>query len=149
VELSQYSSNVTFIFDSCHSGTVSRGDLEARESPPDTRPQPPYKCRFPPTGEDRSQKYVTISAALPNQRAYARPKEIAPVRNGALTYHLVAALRRASRQTTYRALMHEVSQTKFGYRTRRSKATRTASSLEAPHCARNLTSRSLMSAMIR
>jgi Caspase domain len=108
-ELSQYSSNVTLIFDSCHSGTVSRGELEARESPSDTRAQPPYKRRFPPTGEDRVQKYVTISASLPSQRAYTRPKELAPVRNGALTYHLVAALRRASRQTTYRALMNEVA----------------------------------------
>ncbi len=108
-ELSQSTSNVTLIFDSCHSGTASRGDLEARESASDTREQPPYKRKFPPTGEDRAQKYVTISASLPSQRAYTRPKEIAPVRNGALTYHLVTALRRASRQTTYRALMNEVA----------------------------------------
>ncbi|MGH9901262.1 MAG: caspase family protein, partial [Pyrinomonadaceae bacterium] len=108
-ELGQYSSNVTFIFDSCHSGTASRGELEAREANPDRREQPPYKRRFPPTGEDRAQKYVTISAALPHQRAYTRPKELAPVRNGALTYHLAAALRRASRRTTYRALMNEVA----------------------------------------
>jgi hypothetical protein len=108
-ELSQFTANATFIFDSCHSGTASRGDLEARESPSDTRTQPVYKRKFPPTGEDRAQKYVTISAALPNQRAYGRPKEISPTPNGALTFHLVAALKRASRLTTYRALMNEVA----------------------------------------
>jgi hypothetical protein len=33
-------SNITFIFDSCHSGTISRGPL-AKEAPEDTRPSPP------------------------------------------------------------------------------------------------------------
>jgi len=109
IELSQYTANVTFILDSCHSGTGTRGELEAREVRDDDRPQPTYTRKFRLSDEQLAGKYMTISAALPHQRAYGRPPAVAAEPNGALTFHLVAALRRASRQTSYRALIDGVA----------------------------------------
>ena len=109
-ELSQYTANVTFILDSCHSGTASRGEFVAREADDDARERPPYKRKFPPTDETRIGKLLAISAAMPSQRAFERPDEFAgKTKNGELTYHLAAALRRATPMTTWRDLMREVA----------------------------------------
>ncbi len=106
-ELAEYSSNILFVFDSCHSGTVSRGKL-ARETKPNPRnaARKPYVRKFSPTDADeaRRTKIVTLAAALPHQSAYPKMD----LSGGLMTFHLVAALRRASRQTTYQELMREV-----------------------------------------
>jgi len=93
-ELAKYSSNILFIFDSCHSGTVSRGNL-ARETNPNPRnsARETYLRRFAPSDADeaRRKKIVTLAAALPHQSAY--PK--LDLSGGLMTFHLAAALRRA------------------------------------------------------
>lgn len=106
-ELAKYSSNILFIFDSCHSGTVSRGKM-ARETKPNplNSARKPYIRKFPPSDADeaRRKKIVTLAAALPHQLAYPKMD----LSSGLMTFHLVAALRRASRNTTYQELMSEV-----------------------------------------
>ena len=108
--LSEHSSNVVFIADSCHSGTITRGEFVAREVARDlgvdSRKKEPYKRKYP---TNKAEKYVSISAALSNQRPYERPKEFAgAMKNGELTFHLSAALRRATRSTRWSDLMSEV-----------------------------------------
>ena len=112
IDLTQYTSNVTLIFDSCHSGTVSRGDepLKARLAPDDKRQQPKYERRH--ARESIAAKSVTLSAALSYQRAYERdPSRLkrGEKPDGLMTYYLVQGLKRAARSTTYRQLMQEVS----------------------------------------
>lgn len=106
-ELARYSSNILYVFDSCHSGTVSRGNL-ARETTPNplNAERKLYARRFPPSDADeaRRKKIVTLAAALPHQSAY--PK--LDLTDGLMTFHLAAALRRAARNTTYQELMREV-----------------------------------------
>lgn len=106
-ELAKYSSNILFIFDSCHSGTITRGKL-ARETKPNPRngERESYERKFPPSDADeaRRKKIVTLAAALPHQLAYPKMD----LSSGLMTFHLVAALRRASRNTTYLELMREV-----------------------------------------
>ena len=107
-ELAEYSSDILFIFDSCHSGTVTRSDEVAREAPPnpanDKREE--YVRRFPPSDVDRrrAEKIVTLAAALPHEKAYPKPD----LQNGSMTFELAAAMRRATSTTTYRDLMREV-----------------------------------------
>lgn len=109
-ELAEYTSNAVFILDNCHSGSGTRGELVAREAPTDKRSRPVYKRKFTPTQvEDRAQKYVTIAAAAPHQKAYERPAEVnAGTPNGALSFHLSAALRRADANTTWRDIEREI-----------------------------------------
>ncbi len=104
-ELAQHSSDILFVFDSCHSGTATRGN-PSREATPDTREREPYTRKFRPsdTDADRREKIVTLSAALPHESAYPRDDQS----NGLLTWHLAAALRRSTRTTTYQELMREV-----------------------------------------
>lgn len=115
-ELSQYTSNAVFILDSCHSGSATRGtDFVAKETGTvDTAERTPYKRKFPMTGSkeaaERSEKYLTISAAQANQRAYMRPKQYAENSPGSeLTYHLTAAMRRATATTTWRDVIWETA----------------------------------------
>lgn len=108
IDLTQYTSNVTLIFDSCHSGTVSRGDEEliARETKQDQRQHPKYARRHP--RESIAAKSVTLSAAASFQRAYERDRRSAGKPDGAFTYNLCKALKRAHRTKSYRELMDEV-----------------------------------------
>lgn len=111
-ELSTHTPNITLILDSCHSGTASRGDenMVARLASDDIRPQPYYKRKYHLTTQDRIGKFVTLSAATSYQRAYERDKRRPnEPHNGVFTYYLVQALKRASRATTYRELIQEVS----------------------------------------
>jgi hypothetical protein len=122
-DLSQHTANITFILDSCHSGTATRGDAEmlAREFPKDTRPQPKRKRGVMSRGNDKktdsqtndflagSQSYVTISGCLPFQKAFEKDARKGEEKNGYLTYYLVKALWRAKPETTYRELMEEVA----------------------------------------
>jgi hypothetical protein len=122
-ELRQYTSNITFIFDSCHSGTVTRGNGKrnvvrntSRNSSP-TRGAPSLNETM-----DTSDSYVTISGSLPNEesqeeelpplqldagKATGRPESSLRV-YGLLTYYLVqTALQNIG--LTYRELMQLVS----------------------------------------
>ncbi|MEP6925265.1 MAG: hypothetical protein ABI954_12435, partial [Pyrinomonadaceae bacterium] len=84
----------------------------AREAAEDNKERTPYKRKFPATiaeMESRAEKYVTISAAMPDQKAYERPAEFSAVPNGELTFQLAAALRRATATTTWRDVIREVS----------------------------------------
>ena len=108
VQLAGKTKNVTFILDSCHSGTLVRG-ARVRGIAADTRPQPP-----PPSGErgltttstDASPKFVTIAAATSKESAFehfADGKD-----HGALTYFLTRQLRAAKAGVTYRDVMDSV-----------------------------------------
>ncbi|MCY7374836.1 MAG: hypothetical protein LH472_02545, partial [Pyrinomonadaceae bacterium] len=102
-----YSKNILYIFDSCHSGTASRGN-SARETKPNplNSAREPYTRKFSPTEAEQAtrEKIVTLAAALPHQVAVPKLDGTA----GLMTFHLAAALRRASRATNYQELMREV-----------------------------------------
>jgi len=121
-ELSKFTSNITFILDSCHSGTGTRGDEAIRNVETDTRPQPKQNNtnRGDTSGLSdipnadilrANNNYVTISAALNNETASEiKVTEGTEVKHrGALTYYLVEALKNAAPETTYRQLMERVS----------------------------------------
>jgi Caspase domain/Domain of unknown function (DUF4384) len=121
-ELSQYTSNIVFIIDACHSGNPTRGAGKTRGLPEDDRPQPPE----PPSRQStrggpqlrggemtamlpRDQRYVAIAATLPHELANEKSFPEIPKANGALTFYLLKALERAKPETTYRQLMAEVA----------------------------------------
>lgn len=121
-ELSQYTSNIVFIIDACHSGNPTRGAGKTRGLPEDDRPQPPEPPRRQSTrggpqlrgGEmtamlPRDQRYVAIAATLPHELANEKSFPEIPKANGALTFYLLKALERAKPETTYRQLMAEVA----------------------------------------
>ncbi len=123
-ELRQFTTNITFVFDSCHSGTVTRGtgsrsiERVSSKNGPATRGADSLNETM-----DASESYVTISGSLPNEKSvedYLRimpkagdpvPDDKAPVKmqwNGYLTYNLVQTLQQ-NRGMTYRELMQLVS----------------------------------------
>lgn len=113
-ELKKYTSNITFIFDSCHSGTITRGvgkrSLE--------RPSAVARKRGDGTDvtlnesmDSSGESYVTISGSLPNQLSYEdllpHPTTKKDQQNGFMTYYLVQTLRE-NPDTTYRDAMKKV-----------------------------------------
>ena len=120
-QLSQHTSNITFILDSCHSGTATRGETKVRRVPNDTRSQPPQ----PPVSSTRSagqardgeridllprnERYVTISGSRSTEVSNERRERFALKTNGAMSFHLIRALQRAKPETTYREVMEEVA----------------------------------------
>lgn len=107
-QLAAKTKNVTFILDSCHSGTLVRGP-RARFVAADTRKPPPA-----PAGErgiglspgEITPKFVTLAAATSKESAFehfADGKD-----HGALTYFLVRQLRAAKAGVTYRDIMDAV-----------------------------------------
>ena len=113
-ELRQYTTNITFIFDSCHSGTVTRGGTSKsvrRE----------FNLPNGSRGGDanlkdgmslsRNESYVTISGSLPSQESqediFIDPDTQQEQWNGALTYSLVHLLRQ-NPDATYREMMNQV-----------------------------------------
>ncbi|HYN85311.1 MAG TPA: caspase family protein [Pyrinomonadaceae bacterium] len=113
--------NLTLIFDSCNSGTISRGDAVVKAAPPE---QTPATSRQAPAGApaaasaatpasndgyaDPSADYVLLSGSRPEYDSYelsyvenARP-------NGRLTYYMLQALRE-SPGATYRELRDRVA----------------------------------------
>jgi len=115
-QLSQKTKNITLIFDSCHSGTVSR-DVSglAREAPKDKRQPPatPPAYALSERGmEDESDlrlknvNYVLIAGCLSIEKSFElreNGKEY-----GTLTYYLVEALKNAGAKATYRDVMDKV-----------------------------------------
>lgn len=115
LQLVQKTQNVTFILDSCHSGTLVRDAMAARERsiPPDTRTPPPppsyaVATRGITTLPDNGAplKYVLIAAATSKESAYEHVAEGKD--HGALTYFLTQQLRGAKAGATYRDVMDGV-----------------------------------------
>lgn len=110
-ELKKYTSNITFVFDSCHSGTVTRGannkSIKGREFANAQKTQ--TRGGDAPLNEtmDKEEGYVTISGSLPNEQSQEGEVAILPKGdaklpdessapqqwNGYLTYYLVKELR--------------------------------------------------------
>lgn len=112
LELAAKTKNLTFILDSCHSGTLVRG-ARVRSIPADTRTPPP----LPPdtlsatrsvgaTDDSKSPKYVSIAAATSKESAFEHFAENQD--HGALTYFLTRQLRAAKAGATYRDVMDSV-----------------------------------------
>lgn len=121
-ELSQYTANIAFMIDACHSGNPTRGGGQTRGISEDERPQPPKKAKPSSSrggsqlrGGDltamlpRDQRYVAIAATLPHELANEKSFPEVHRANGALTFYLLKALERAKPETTYRQLMAEVA----------------------------------------
>jgi hypothetical protein len=129
--LSQYTKNITFILDSCHSDSGTRAPGTTRDIPRDPR----FKSKHArPASEPNksfghhpalqklkdeetvdilppSQNFVTIAACLADQKAHeidytTDSGEKKPM--GALTFYLTRALREAQPDTSYRELIEKV-----------------------------------------
>ncbi|MEZ5426934.1 MAG: caspase family protein [Pyrinomonadaceae bacterium] len=105
--LSQFTTNITFILDSCHSGTATRGGGAKNDSSGARRGGGTVLS----DGIDSRNFYVTISGSLPNELAredyFPDPETRTERLNGTLTYHFAYFLRRHPR-ATYRELMNLV-----------------------------------------
>ena len=114
-QLTEKTKNVTFIFDSCHSGSAARGGNTVRMIKADTRPLPPaesFAANTRGTGEGETDfrqngsDYVLISGCrateLSNEAMFAGR------RHGVMTWFLVQALRAANNHSTYKSVMDEV-----------------------------------------
>jgi hypothetical protein len=113
VQLAAKTKNLTFILDSCHSGTLVRGaDTHARvrSIPPDTRNVPASQtavARGVTVGVDGSSpSFAFISAATSRENAFEHFAD--NMDHGALTYMLVKQLRSARAGATYRDVMDGV-----------------------------------------
>ncbi len=116
--LGEKTSFTTLIFDSCHSGTITRdvSGAETRSVEPDRRPVselPPSPIppgRLPRTRSGASgwmplgDKHVLISGCRDEEKSseYFPPEGGGTVAHGALTYFLCQQLRQATPGTTYR-----------------------------------------------
>lgn len=121
-DLRKYTSNITFIFDSCHSGTVTRGFGEKsldRPSAGATLQGKGMDKTLDESMDSNGEKYVTISGSLPNQKSQEstlpdqteiQSKVAFPKLrwNGYLTYFLVQTLRKTP-DATYGDVMKKVS----------------------------------------
>ncbi|HXJ93693.1 MAG TPA: caspase family protein [Terriglobia bacterium] len=112
LQLAAKTKNLTFILDSCHSGTLVRG-ARVRSIPADTRtPPPPPSYAVAATrglediSDPTSPKFAFIAAATSKESAFehfAGGKD-----HGALTYFLARQLRSAKAGATYRDIMDSV-----------------------------------------
>lgn len=113
-ELARKTKNVTFIFDSCHSGAAARGGNTVRSIPVDTRPPPPASSfavgRRGAEGESDlrldAADYVLISGSLAKE--LSNEATFGERRHGALTWFLVQALNGLSSKATYRDVLDDV-----------------------------------------
>lgn len=113
-QLAQKTNNITLIFDTCHSGTSTKGGNITREIEMDKRQQPiPHQyatslrmgegeADIRPTNAD----YVLISGSLAKQ--LSNETDFEGRRHGVLTWFLASALKGASDRATYRDIMIEV-----------------------------------------
>jgi Caspase domain len=108
VQLAAKTKNLTFILDSCHSGTLVRG-ARVRSIPADSRILPSQKTTersLNPNDGGTSLKFAFISAATSNESAFEYFSEGKD--HGSLTYFLARQLRSASAGATYRDVMDSV-----------------------------------------
>ncbi|MDZ4862706.1 MAG: caspase family protein [Gemmatimonadota bacterium] len=119
-------SYITLIFDSCHSGTITRDAVGAngRSIQADTRPASELK-RHPVAGVARAttrsagpsgwmpmtEKYVLISGCRDEETSfeYQPPEGEGKVSHGALTYFLSQQLKQATPGTTYRDIFERAA----------------------------------------
>lgn len=114
-QLSEKTKNITFILDSCHSGTATRGGTTVRVVPDDPRPPPvptSFALRTRGTLEGATDfrvpgsNYVLISGSRANE--LSNETRLAGRSHGALTYFLAQALRQSEAGATYRDIMDGV-----------------------------------------
>jgi len=112
--LAQKTHNITFILDSCHSGTGTRAAGLARLAPPDPRTPPdPERFALNTRGvDDKSDvrpsdgKYVLLAGCRSKEVSFEY--QVEGRSHGALTYFLAQELRAAGAGTTYRDVMDKV-----------------------------------------
>lgn len=113
-ELSQKTKNITFIFDSCHSGAAAKAANSVRGIKPDDRTpsKDPMHARSI-RGADGAlgmrltgAQYVLISGSLDTELSHEGLFD--GKRHGAMTWFLAQSLRSAPKRTTYRSIMDEV-----------------------------------------
>jgi len=111
-QLASKTENVTFILDSCHSGTLVRG-ARVRFIPPDTREVSPTLLQsinasrnVSVADSDTSPKFALISAATSRESAFEH--NVGNTDHGALTYFLARQLRNSGPGATYRDVMDSV-----------------------------------------
>jgi hypothetical protein len=112
LQLAQKTQNVTFILDSCHSGTLVRG-ARVRSIAADTRTPPPPPSYAVETTRGLGQtddaaplKYAFIAAATSKESAY---EHISGGKDhGAMTFFLTQQLRASKAGATYRDVMDGV-----------------------------------------
>jgi Caspase domain len=111
-QLSEKTSNITFILDSCHSGTLVRG-ARVRSVPPDTRTPPPLTEY--PSGErglhevesDSVPPFALIAASTSKESAFEQTC-LGGREHGALTCSLIQQLQIAKPNSTWRDVMDPV-----------------------------------------
>ncbi|REJ75968.1 MAG: hypothetical protein DWQ47_10075 [Acidobacteria bacterium] len=117
-ELTEQTSNAVLVFDSCNSGTISRGSNRSREVPLDKRKQPAYRISYKGKGSppDTSNEglvspgdsFVVISSTSPDRRAYELEMPDGTSR-GVFSFYLERAMREAAPDTTYGELIRRVA----------------------------------------
>ncbi|MEO8637074.1 MAG: caspase family protein [Gemmatimonadales bacterium] len=124
--LGAQTSYITLIFDSCHSGTITRdaGGANARSVQADTRPaselnRKPVPGVGPATAQSAgpsgwmpvTEKYVLISGCRDEETSfeYQPPEGEGKVSHGALTYFLAQQLKQATPGTTYRDIFERAA----------------------------------------
>lgn len=113
-KLNEKTKYVTFIFDSCHSGSAARAGNVVRQIPPDPRLPPGSSDSGLRGGEEgssdfraRDSEYVLISGCLAGE--LSNEATFNNQRHGALTWYLAQALLSATSSATYRSVMEEVA----------------------------------------
>jgi len=113
LQLAKKTKNLTFILDSCHSGTLVRG-ARVRSVAADKRTPPllpDYSVaatrELGATHEETSPKFASIAAATSRESAFEHFVEGQD--HGALTYFLTRQLRSAKAGATYRDIMDNVT----------------------------------------
>lgn len=113
-ELREYTANITFIFDSCNSGTATRGRGAKRiisKTKGVTERSPQGSRKNLEDGYDADNYYVTISGSLPNELSFEdyfpNPETEEITTYSALTYNFVTFVRQ-NPGTTYRDVMNLV-----------------------------------------
>ncbi len=113
VQLTNKTKNVTYILDSCHSGTLVRG-ARTRSIPADTREVSPAYIQsvnaltrgVSAADNSAPPKFAFISAATSKENAFEYAAD--GKHHGALTYFLAQQLRAAGAGATYRDVMDSV-----------------------------------------
>lgn len=107
-----YTSNVTFIFDSCHSGTATRGQAVARSLPPNPKMAMTLNSRALDTAPaprlPKNLNYTAVAGALANELSYEGDvAEASGTRYGYMTWNLVQTLR-AHPNLSWRQALNEI-----------------------------------------
>jgi len=113
LQLAKKTKNLTFILDSCHSGTLVRG-ARVRSIAADTRTPPPLPAYsvaatrdLGTANEETPPKFAAIAAASSRESAFEHVVDGKD--HGALTYFLVRQLSGAKAGVTYRDIMDNVA----------------------------------------